>query len=401
MSRIFAAFLGLLLAVSTAWPDRGAADVHVTAEGALIEDIAGGRSRLTLALTDRVPHRVYTLTNPPRLVIDLKGTRFEDLDRPGKTLRSARVADVRFGPLVPGWSRLVADLTEPMVPRRVAMTSGAKGGVKLSLDLHPVAPDVFRAAAGAPPGGPDLQMLPVPRPPRGADVFTVILDPGHGGIDPGAERGTLVEKDLVLDMAQRVATALRARGAEVALTRDRDVFVSLEARTALAQRQGGSVFVSIHADALSDGGAAGATLYTLSDRASDKASAELAARHNRADLLAGVDLTGSDDGVTRLLLDLARRETRPRSRALAEAIAQGMAAAGGPMNRKPLREAGFSVLKSADIPSVLVEIGFLSSARDARNLADPVWRALQADALAAAILAWREADAERRHLVRK
>ena len=149
---------------------------------------------------------------------------------------------------------------------------------------------------------------------------------------------------------------------------------------------------------MSEGGAKGATIYTLSDTASDAADAHLAARHNRADLIAGIDLTGSDDGVAGVLLDLARQETEPRSVALAQALVTQMQDAGGPMNNRPLRRAGFSVLKSADIPSVLVEIGFLSSARDVENIRDPLWRQEIAGAMARAILTWHDQDtARRRH----
>jgi N-acetylmuramoyl-L-alanine amidase len=156
----------------------------------------------------------------------------------------------------------------------------------------------------------------------------------------------------------------------------------------------------LHADALSEGGAQGATIYTLSDEASDTASAHLAARHNRADIIAGIDLSGLDDEVTQVLLDLARQETDPRSKTLAQAFANSMAEAGGPMNTRPLRQAGFSVLKSADIPSVLVEVGFLSSQRDLENLRDPVWRSGMTQAMARAILDWRQLDAETRALMR-
>ena len=157
----------------------------------------------------------------------------------------------------------------------------------------------------------------------------------------------------------------------------------------------------MHADALADGGAQGATLYTLSDEASDKATALLAARHNRADILAGVDLTGADDVVAGALLDIARRETAPRTAALARSLVTGMDAAGGPMNRHPLRKAGFSVLKSADVPSVLVEVGFLSSQRDLDNLRRPEWRSQMVGGLVSGLLAWHMEDEARRALLRQ
>jgi N-acetylmuramoyl-L-alanine amidase len=187
----------------------------------------------------------------------------------------------------------------------------------------------------------------------------------------------------------------------VVMTRDDDVFVALESRVAIAHLARADIFISLHADSLSQGGAKGATVYTLSDEASDAATAHLAERHNRSDIIAGADLTGSDDQVAGILLDLARQETEPRSDDLARVLIEGMAAAGGPMNRRPLRRAGFSVLKSADIPSVLVEVGFLSSDRDLKNLRDPIWRSVMINAMADAILNWRDQDAARAPLVRQ
>ncbi|MEM7631511.1 MAG: N-acetylmuramoyl-L-alanine amidase, partial [Pseudomonadota bacterium] len=193
----------------------------------------------------------------------------------------------------------------------------------------------------------------------------------------------------------------RAGGVEVVMTRDEEVFVSLPGRVALAHQVGADAFVSLHADALSQGQARGATVYTLSDEASDAASAQLAAQHDRADILAGIDLSGADDEVATVLMEIARTETMPRTETLATALIDAMRAAGGPMNKRPRREAGFSVLKSADIPSVLVEVGFLSDARDLANLRDPVWRTMMVDALAQGILNWRDADAATRPLIRQ
>jgi N-acetylmuramoyl-L-alanine amidase len=157
----------------------------------------------------------------------------------------------------------------------------------------------------------------------------------------------------------------------------------------------------LHADILRQGGAKGATVYTLSEEAADAATMQLVARHDRSAILTGTDLSGSDDQVAEILLDFVRLETGPRSDALAKALAQGMKDAGGPMNRRPLREAGFSVLKSADIPSVLVELGFLSSERDVNNLRDPVWRQGMAQGITQSVLVWRDEDAARAALVRQ
>jgi len=230
----------------------------------------------------------------------------------------------------------------------------------------------------------------------------VMIDPGHGGIDPGAEEGGLTEKTLMLVLARELREALlRKDGYEVFLTRDADAFVSLEARVARAHEVVADVFVSLHADALSDARARGASVYTLSDTASDAASAALAERHDRADLLSGVDLSDSDDVVADVLMDLARQETQPRAEALAGTLLEVFRARSIPVLGRPLRHAGFSVLKAADIPSVLVETGFLSDARDRRNLNDPEWRAGLVAALVAGLESWRAADQARAGLVRQ
>lgn len=399
---IIASWFWAVLSVSaTAQALTGLA--RLDADESIIADVWGGGVSVELKLSQGVPFRVFTLSGPPRLVLDFSEVDFGAARAGDLLAEPGRVGAVRFGAYRPGWSRLVADLSEPMLPEAVAMAvDQSTGQAVLSLSLTRASAEEFVAASGEPDAASWLpDQVAVPAPSVIAGEFTVVLDPGHGGIDPGAERDGLVEKRLVLDVALALRDQLRRDGVKVVMTRARDEFVSLEGRTALAHRVDGSLFLSIHADALSQGGAAGATVYTLSDKASDAASELLAARHDRSDILAGVDLSGADDEVTRVLLDIARLETEPRSIALAEAVIAAMGEAGGPMNRKPWRKAGFSVLKSADIPSVLVELGFLSSARDRKNLADPRWRKKMTDALADAILAWRDADAARQQLVRQ
>ncbi|MEC7964055.1 MAG: N-acetylmuramoyl-L-alanine amidase, partial [Pseudomonadota bacterium] len=172
-------------------------------------------------------------------------------------------------------------------------------------------------------------------------------------------------------------------------------------RVALAHEQGAHVFISLHADALAAGQAHGATVHLLSDSASDAASAKLAERHDRDDILSGVDLTGQDDVVADVLLDLARQETKPRAKRLAEAMVEGIRATGAPMNKRPLRHAGFSVLKAADIPSVLLEVGFMSSPRDLENLTNRQWRISVAAGIRDALRAWAREDAALSQLVRQ
>jgi len=369
---------------------------------------AGGGVAVRLSLSQGVPWRVFTLDGPPRLVLD-----FREVDWAGAgaadLIATGRVRGLRMGQIRPGWSRMVADLADAYPLEEAGLTvDPGTGAAVLRLRLGRADAARFAAAAGVPdsPGwdpaargdGP-----PPPPPPRDAEgPLRVVIDPGHGGIDPGAEEGGLSEKTLMLMLARELREALlRKGGFEVVLTRDADRFVSLEARVALAHEAAADVFVSLHADALSDARARGASVYTLSDTASDAASAALAERHDRADLLSGVDLSDSDDVVADVLMDLARQETQPRAEALAGTLLEVFRARSIPVLGRPLRHAGFSVLKAADIPSVLVETGFLSDARDRRNLNDPEWRAGLVAALVAGLESWRAADQARAGLVRQ
>ncbi|WP_135505306.1 N-acetylmuramoyl-L-alanine amidase [Roseovarius aestuariivivens] len=402
------AILALILAI---WAGAGIAQgfsglARVNPEATRLSDTRDGM-RLEIGLSQGVPWRVFTLDGPPRLVLDFREVDWRGAD-PALIDWAEGAKAVRMGAFRPGWSRLVVDLNGPFAvaeaDMRVEETSGA---ARLRVDLQKVPAERFAAVAGAPalPGwalpGEGLKAQIRPRQ-RGEAPLVVVIDPGHGGIDPGAEQEELVEKDLMLTFARELKDALtRAGGFEVVLTREADLFVSLERRVAIAHQTGADLFLSLHADALSEGRAHGATVYTLSDSASDEASAALAERHNRADMLAGIDLTGVDDVVADVLMDLARQETQPRAEEIARALKLGLAERGLPLNSRPLRSAGFSVLKSPDIPSVLLEVGFLSSRRDRENLRDPAWRATMAQAITEAISAWRIADAARADLVRQ
>lgn len=363
---------------------------------------------MTLSLSQGVPYRVYTLDAPPRLVLDFQEVDWQGIGA-GDLIAGERVKGLRLGQIRPGWSRMVADLDAPYPLERAGLEiDRASGRAALRVVLGAADAERFAATAGTPalPGWdlPDpkdaLVAAPVKTP--GEGPLVVVLDPGHGGIDPGAQEGALTEKALMLQFAQELRDELlRAGGFEVVLTRERDEFVSLERRVALAHWAGADVFLSLHADALSGAQARGLSVYTLSESASDKASAALAERHNRADMLAGVDLSGKDDVVADVLMDLARVETQPRTAHLAQALIESFAAHEVPLLTRPQRRAGFSVLKAPDIPSVLIELGFLSSPRDLARLRDEEGRARIAAALRAALTAWRDADAARAGLVRQ
>ncbi|MGR3744474.1 MAG: N-acetylmuramoyl-L-alanine amidase [Pseudooceanicola nanhaiensis] len=411
MSRILAALAALWI-FGGVWSGAGAmaqdfsALARVDAGASRIADLPKGRMEIALSLSQGVPWRIFTLTEPDRVVLDFREIDWDGLDLDA-LVRSERVLAARAGTYRPGLTRLVLALDGPMEVRTAGLSvDEGSGRAMLDVRLLPTTPELFAATAGAPHD--PLWDLPAPAPvapprERGPDApMLVVLDPGHGGIDPGAEQDGMVEKDLMLTFAREIReTLLRAGGFEVILTREDDVFVSLERRVAIAHAAQADVFISLHADSLAEGHAHGATVYVLSDESSDKASELLAQRHERDEILSGVDLSQADDEVTDILLDLARQETRPRTRALARQLVTEMTQKGGPMNRRPLRLAGFSVLKAADIPSVLVEIGFLSSPRDLDNLRNPRWRASMAEAIRAGLQAWAVADAAQKNLVRQ
>ncbi|RKF15445.1 N-acetylmuramoyl-L-alanine amidase [Roseovarius spongiae] len=362
--------------------------------------------KIDLALSQGVPYRVFTLDDPPRLVLDFREVNWTDViaDRLND---AANVSAVRVGGFRPGWSRMVVDLNGPFALETSALDLDPQAGsARLQVTLGRVNAAEFAARSGAPAAqGWDLPPVDTAkeRPERDPDApLLIVLDPGHGGIDPGAEAGQVAEKDLMLSFARQLKEALlRAGGVEVVLTREDDSFVSLERRVAIAHRQGADLFLSLHADSLDEGRARGATVYALSPDASDAASAALAERHDRADMLAGVDLTGADDIVADVLMDLARMETQPRAELLARSLVRGIEEMGLPLNSRPLRAASFSVLKSPDIPSILLELGFISDGRDLDNLVDPEWRDRMAAAITDAIRAWLIADAAAAELVRQ
>ena len=421
-SRAFAIFLrrGLLLgALLTALWAAASGPLMAQQGGEAFSGLArinAEQSRITgqgrndvavdLGMSQGVPYRLFTLDGPPRLVLD-----FQEIDWSGlkaeNLLQTDRILQAKFGAYVPGWSRMVLELAAPMAVAEAGLKiDPVTSAARLHLRLQPVTQAEFAAKAGPPYDPrwdlPDPAPMPAARTRDPEAPLIVMIDPGHGGIDPGAEAGAVNEKTLMLTMARELREALlRAGGFEVLMTREDDHFVSLERRIALAHQAQADVFISLHADSLSEGLAHGATVYVLSKDASDVASALLAERHDRSNLLSGADLSAADDEVTDIMLDLARQETRPRTEALAKALISGMTNVGGPMNRRPKRSASFSVLKAADIPSVLIEIGFLSSPRDLKNLTDSEWRAGMVRGIRNGLINWRKADLARRPLVRQ
>ncbi|MEL7117344.1 MAG: N-acetylmuramoyl-L-alanine amidase, partial [Pseudomonadota bacterium] len=360
-----------------------------------------GGAELRLGLSQPVPYRVFLLDDPWRLVLDFSVVSWEGFNAEAFD-QSDAVSHIKVGAVQSDWSRIVLLLEAPLVVTSAELRTGAASEIVVRLEK--VAPEAFAAQAGAPESAvfarPEIQERAVP--PQDDGTLMVVLDPGHGGLDPGAQRGNVDEADLMLIFARELREVLlRAGGFDVMMTRDDDIFVPLETRQSVARAVGADVFISLHADALVEGVASGATVYTLAPEASDIASQRLAERHDRADLLAGVDLTEQDDNVAMVLMELARTETMPRTDKLADALVTGLRDNIGNMHRRPRLEAAFSVLKSPDIPSVLIELGFMSSAGDLANLQSPEWRARAAVGIRDALRAWAAADAADRELLRQ
>ncbi|MBV0911678.1 N-acetylmuramoyl-L-alanine amidase [Anianabacter salinae] len=405
MSRILtilaALMLSLMPALAAAQGLTGLARVDPSRSGA--EAVADGLG-IDLALSQPVPWRVFTLDAPFRAVVDFSEVAWDGVAP--EAFRVPGVRDVVLGRFRPGWSRMVLTLDGPMIVDTAEMRTGP-GGADLRLRLTAATPEAFAARSGVPDSAvfdlpePVAGLPPAKQRQTGDRPLVIALDPGHGGIDPGAEVDGVTEAVLMLQFARELEEILVRAGMEVVLTRSDDSFVPLEARQSLARAAGADVFLSLHADALAEGRASGATVYTLSDTASDAASEILAERHDRADLLAGIDLTDQDDVIAGVLMDLARTETHPRSERLAEALVAGLRQSVGRLHKRPHLEASFSVLKAPDLPAALIELGFMSNPRDLENLLTPQWRRLAAEGIRNALRAWAAADAAEAALLRQ
>ena len=365
----------------------------------------GGGVEVTLALSRGVPYRLTLSRAPPHLVAEFFEVDWAGLDA-ARFAAPAGIAGARLVPSPGGerGARLELTFARPLVIDSAGLETGARSPpARLTLRLAPADPAGFAAAvtdsdtAGNMPEG---QALP-PAAPAGGDTLTVAIDPGHGGIDPGAEAGGEVEAALMLTVARELAEALRRAGLEVVLTRRGDEWVGLEERLSIARAGGADLFLSLHADSLPEGRASGVAFYTFARSAGEEAARLLAARHGRDELLSGLDLSRQDDRLAGVLMDLARAETAPRSDALADALAGAFRARDLGLYKRPLLEGALAVLKAPDIPSVLIELGFLSTPADRARLTDTSWRARAVAAIRGGVLDWRRADAARVPLLRR
>jgi N-acetylmuramoyl-L-alanine amidase len=383
------------------------------------QDVAGQETRLIFAIGACVAADSHVLENPARAIVDMPEVNFQidpqvgrspaDKSRrhahrhhaaPAPALAAASpagslIASYRFGKLAPGKSRIVVDLAGPAA---IVLNCAPveTGGFELTLSLTPQNDAAFRSAARA---GAEMQALkptpsapatPAPANPAGEKPL-VVLDPGHGGVDTGAlGRDHAVEKFLVLEFAKVLGAKLRESDHfRVVFTREDDSFVPLGERVKIARRLGAGLFVSLHADALAGDGAGvqGATVYTVSDRASDAEAARVAEHENKADAAAGVEAKEDASDVNDILFDLTRRETRAYSHVFGHSLAEYWKVAAR-LNKNPSRSAGFVVLKAPDVPSVLLELGYLSNDADAADLSSPEWRQKAAAQVARAIEAF-------------
>lgn len=343
------------------------------------------QTRFIADLTSEIAVNVFALADPYRIVIDLPEVHFQ-LDPATGASGRGLISAYRFGLISRGMSRIVLDVTDPVRVDDYFVLPPAEGQpARLVLDLVTTTVEEFETAAlayrtAAPPSPPPVAN------PNEAGLPVVVIDPGHGGIDPGATGVTgVIEKNVVLAFSLELAEQLRATGRySVLMTRDDDSFLSLNGRVAFARSNGADIFLSIHADSFSQSSVRGTTIYTVSDRASNQIAAAIAAGENRADILAGVNLVAADDGVADVLIDLARRETQNFSVVLARSLIDSLSATTR-MFTTPHQEAGFVVLKAPDVPSVLIELGFLSNRQDEERLASSDWRGQTAGSVVRAI----------------
>jgi N-acetylmuramoyl-L-alanine amidase len=343
-----------------------------------------GRTRLVVDLDAETEFGLLRLVDPLRLVVDLADTSFARGASPAEP--RGLVREYRYGLIAPGRARIVLDLEEPVDVRdSVIIPAEGDQPARLVVEMVPTTREAFAAAAREQRDQALAQPARAPQgvggiPPQGKPV--VVLDPGHGGIDSGAAKNGLVEKNVTLDFALALAAALESGGrVHPVLTRDDDRFLSLAERVEIARRHDAALLISIHADTVPQDYVRGATVYTMSEDASDALTAAVAERENRSDVLAGLALEDQTDEVASILFDLARRETKNLSvrfaRTLVSRIGETMH-----LNKTPWRRGAFQVLSAPDLPSVLLELGYLSNAEDAKLLSSEEWRSESAERVA-------------------
>jgi N-acetylmuramoyl-L-alanine amidase len=388
------AILGFIFAAAASAAERPAAAPSADSYPTATETRLGGddsQTRFVMDLSRKIDLHAFTLADPYRVVLDIPQVKFQLPAKAGDSGRGL-IKAFRFGLVMPGGSRMVFDLAKPARVEKAFAIDAADGApARLVLDLAATDRESFlrqaaldsKLAAAEP-----APARPAPSSDTGDTRPLVVLDPGHGGIDTGTKSPNGdQEKDIVLDFAQRLRERIEKSGKyRVLMTRGDDTFIPLDDRVRIARGAGASLFVSIHADFLphGEGDAQGASIYTLSETASDSQAARLAEEENRADVIAGVDLKAEPEDVAGILIDLAQRETKTFSVQFAHKLAGEMKAVTR-LHKNPLKSAGFRVLKAPDVPSVLIELGYVSNRQDLESLLSDTWRNRTADSIAQAI----------------
>jgi len=347
------------------------------------------RTRFVVDLSKGPEYKIVRLANPNRLVIDMPNVDFHE------TANSAEgrglVSDYRYGLIAPGKARVVLDLAGPVeVVNTFVLDPIGSEPARLVVDMVPTSAEVFEAAALADRPAAETPLRGSDQPAgAGSGLPLVVIDPGHGGIDSGATgKDGLLEKDVTLEFSLELARQLKAGGKlEPLLTRTDDTFFSLPERVEVARTRKAALFVSVHADTVRESYVRGATVYTLSDDASDALSEALAEQENRSDILAGLSLDDQPNDVADILFDLARRETKNLAVRFAKSLVDDMRGEVA-LNSNPWRRASFRVLKAPEVPSVLLELGFLSNADDEKLFNSDDWPASEAVTVARAIEAF-------------
>jgi N-acetylmuramoyl-L-alanine amidase len=375
------------------------ADFPIAADARLAGDAK--QTRFVLDLDKTIQFRAFALADPYRVVVDIPQVSFQ---LPAGTGAAGRglVKAFRYGLVMPGGSRIVFDLTGPAKIASASVLDAANGQPpRLVIELeevdrtsfvqslaHENRPELKPAIADAPAAVVPVIASEPPKPAVSADLRpVVVIDPGHGGIDNGTQAGGEAEKNLVLGFGLALRDRIEKSGKyRVVMTRADDTFIPLNDRVKIAHNQSAALFVSIHADALPrrEGDAQGATIYTLSDKASDAEAERLAEAENKADAIGGVNLTEEPTEVADILIDLAQRETRTFSNRFARLL-MGEMKNTVRMHKHPLKSAGFRVLKAPDVPSVLIELGYVSNKGDLEHLVSENWRSRTVGSMAQAI----------------
>ncbi len=357
------------------------------------------RTRLVLELSDPVKLHVFSLANPDRVVIDMPQVAWR-LGAPPRPSGQGAIKSYRYGRFRADTSRMVLDLNHPVRIADTLVIPPAHGfGYRIVIDLFPTGRAQFDAKAGWPAGlkkrETDAERLAAliagastsaHQAEEGKKSKIVVIDPGHGGLDPGTSGvNGLQEKDLVLAEGLRLAAVLKARGYDVRMTRSDDTFVPLRQRVAIARANKADLMISLHADSNPDSDVTGLSIYTLSDGRSDREAAALAKRENQSDIIAGVDLSGDNSPVAPILIDLAQRDTINKSSRFATTALTRLKGTTDILARRPHRAASLAVLVAPDVPAVLIELGYLSNKGDAAQMNTSAWRSRVARAIADAV----------------